>query len=165
MSAVITNQDSSGMWPYAYQSKNNLFPKDIIDWHQGFIIDCLIDCIQVDSFFNQFKSNITSGLKFYKDELFFNNGMSKYRYGRKYPVDIHNQAQGIITFSKAASIDPSYLDFAERILDWTVENMYDNKGFFYYQKWPLVTNKSFFIRWSHAWMILAQATFLEAKIK
>ncbi len=47
---------------------------------------------------------------------------------------------------------------ARTIAEWTIKNMQDEKGFFYYQKWPMVTNKIPFIRWSQAWMLLALAS-------
>jgi len=75
----------------------------------------------------------------------------------RFPVDIHHQAQGIITLSKLYAMfkEDKYLDSARKIAEWTVENMQDETGFFYYQKWPFLTNKIPYMRWSQAWMILA----------
>ena len=77
---------------------------------------------------------------------------------KKWPVDIHNQSQGIITFSIFKDYDPSYLDFSKKIADWTIENMKDKKGNFYYQKWPFLTNKTSYMRWNQGWMLLALLT-------
>ena len=54
--------------------------------------------------------------------------------------------------------------FAEKIAKWTIENMQDEKGYFYYQKWPFLTNKIAYMRWGQAWMMLALSTLFE-KIK
>jgi hypothetical protein len=70
-------------------------------------------------------------------------------------VDIHNQAQGIITFAQLKDYHPEYLDFAHIIARWTIENMQDRSGYFYYRKYPLFTNKIPYIRWSQGWMMVA----------
>ncbi len=79
-----------------------------------------------------------------------------------WPVDIHNQAQGIITFAKLSKIRSEYLNFSKVIASWTIKNMQDKKGYFYYQKWPFFTNKIPYIRWSQSWMMFALATLLQA---
>src|SRR5659263_581725 len=76
------------------------------------------------------------------------------------PIDIHNQAQGIITFSKLGKLNYKYLAFVEKITDWTILNMQDPEGYFYYQKHRFSMNKIPYIRWGQAWMLLALATYL-----
>ena len=76
-------------------------------------------------------------------------------------MEIHNQAQGIITFAKLRDFDRSYLKFAQRIAEWTIENMRDGKGYFHYQKHRLYTNRIPYMRWAQAWM-LAALTLLRA---
>jgi hypothetical protein len=45
------------------------------------------------------------------------------------------------------------------VLDWTVREMQDpEEGFFYYRKGRLFTNRTPFMRWGQAWMLLALAT-------
>jgi hypothetical protein len=99
--------------------------------------------------------SITKGVEFYKNEQFFPNGRSMWRLPKKWPVDIHNQAQGIITLSLLKDYHPEYLNFSKTIARWTIENMQDKIGYFYYRKYPLFTNKISYIRWSQAWMLLA----------
>ena len=102
----------------------------------------------------------SEGCKFQFEE----DGKSLWRYPTKWPIDIHNQAQGIITFSKLGYINPRYREFAETIAEWTIDNMQDSKGFFYFQKWPFFTNQTSYIRWSQGWMLLALCTLLDKKI-
>ena len=75
----------------------------------------------------------------------------------KWPVNIHNQSQGIITFTKAheAGYGEKYLEFAEAILNWTLENMQGKDGHFYYLKYPFFTNKIPYMRWSDGNMLYA----------
>ena len=53
------------------------------------------------------------------------------------------------------AIEAEYLKFSETIAQWTIKNMQDKKGFFYYRKLKTHTNKISFMRWSQAWMFLA----------
>jgi len=41
------------------------------------------------------------------------------------------------------------------VLSWTIENMQDSKGFFYYQKYKYTTCKIPYIRWAQSWMFYA----------
>ena len=98
---------------------------------------------------------------FYYDKQFDNSGKSLYRFPRKYPIDIHNQAQGIITFSTLCNYDSNFLSFAHKIAMWTIDNMQDERGFFYFQNWNIFTNKIPYIRWSQAWMGFALITLID----
>ena len=101
-------------------------------------------------------------MEFYRNEQFLPDGRCKWRYPRVWPIDIHNQAQGIITFSKLRDIRADYLPFANTIAKWTIDVMKDESGYFYYQKWPFMMNKIQFIRWGQAWMLLALSIMLGA---
>ena len=105
--------------------------------------------------------SISLGASFYKNKMFRQNGSSYFRYPKPFPVDIHNQAQGIITFSKLGTLNVEYAKFSTVILDWTIKNMQDLSGYFHYQKWPLVTNKIPYMRWSEAWMMVAFSVYFE----
>jgi len=153
---VVSRQRPSGEWYYSHRS-NPENEKKQIDFHQGYILDCLrsIDNLTVGKINIIVKSSIQAGLEFYYSRQFDEQGQSWFRYPKRYPTDIHNQAQGIITFSKFADYDPKYKKMAESILLWTIQNMQDTQGFFYYQKYKSFTNKISYIRWSQAWMFLA----------
>lgn len=158
---LVFQQHKNGCWDYAIDLKTGK-KTWLMDYHQGFILNSLYDFKKYtkQSEDKHFKS-LLKGVKFYKEKQFFNDGRCKYRWPRKWPVDIHNQSQGIITFCKLSEIDNEYLEFAKTIANWTIENMQDKKGYFYYQKWPFFTNKIPYIRWGQAWMMLALATLLE----
>ena len=101
------------------------------------------------------KAAILKGSKFYKEHQFEPNGRSLWRLPARWPVDIHNQSQGIITFSLLKDYDPSFLPFAQTIANWTIQHMQSPKGYFYYRLTPLFKNKIPYIRWSQAWMMVA----------
>jgi hypothetical protein len=94
---------------------------------------------------------INKGLQYYKEKQFFSDGRSLWRIPKEYPVEIHNQSQGIITFCNSSE----HRDFALQIAKWTIEHMQDERGFFYYRKLKNYTNKVSYMRWSQAWMFRA----------
>lgn len=155
---VLAEQHGDGHWNY---SKNLSTGKERrqIDFHQGYVIDSIREYIKysIDNH-ERYLGAIKKGLMYYRNEQFFDNGQSRWRVPKTYPVDIHHQSQGIITFSRAAGIDPDYLEFANTIAGWTIKNMQDKEsGYFYYRKNRFYTNKIPYIRWSQAWMFLALA--------
>jgi hypothetical protein len=52
-------------------------------------------------------------------------------------------------------LNPEYLNFSKIIANWTITEMQDKKGFFYYRKLKTYTNKISFMRWGQAWMFVA----------
>lgn len=158
---LLNSQSADGSW--IYSKYNNGKVRTQLDFHQGFIVDSLLEYFRfADS--NQKEmliSSIQNGAKFYKEKQFFEDGRCRFRYPREYPVDIHNQAQGIITFSKLAHFNDEFLGFSTKIAQWTVSNMRDSTGYFHYHKYRFFKNKIPHMRWGQAWMMLALATYLE----
>ena len=158
---LIKTQDPDGSW--IYSRYNNGKVRRQIDFHQGFILDSLIEYLpfaksdQKESLIESIKK----GANFYTNDQFLDDGRCYYRYPKLYPIDIHNQAQGIITFSKLGAFDKEYLEFAKKIVEWTIFNMQDDSGHFFYQKGRIITSKIPYMRWGQSWMMLALATYLE----
>lgn len=158
---VISKQKEDGVWYYSFNHRTESERKQI-DFHQGFIIESIFDIKELLGYtFDSWENSITKGINYYRKEQFFDNGMSKWRLPKIYPVDIHNQSQGIITFSKLRSYHPSYFNFAKTIKEWTIENMQDKTGYFYYRKFRYYYNKIPYMRWSQSWMLLALITLIE----
>lgn len=158
--ALIEIQREDGSWMYS------MFPdgrtkRVQLDFHQGYMIDGLLSFLPFSEEKDNLIACIESGAYFYKNALFRRNGSSYYRHPIPYPIDIHNQAQGIISFAKMSKLNEEYLEFAKLISIWTITNMQDESGYFYHQKWPLITNKTPHMRWGQAWMMLALTTILE----
>jgi len=157
---ILSRQLDNGRWEYSYDYITDQ-PRKQTDWHQGFILDSLLNYVQKSRDKNVI-NQLGLGAKFYRRQ-FREDGSSFWRYNQMdYPINIHNQAQGIITFSRLSHYFPEYLELAEKILGWTLENLYSNEGTFYYQKGRFFKNKIIYIRWSQSWMLLAMATYLEA---
>jgi hypothetical protein len=159
---VILRQKPGGEWLYSLNFETG-YEKPQIDFHQGFILDSLLDYMECTGFEEPFLSAYNRGLDFYYNKQFLPDGRGLYRYPKKYPVNIHNQAQGIVTFSRAgaAGFGDHYFDFARTIAEWTVKNMQDSAGHFYYMKYPFFKNKTPYIRWNDASMAYAMGMYLD----
>lgn len=158
--SAAAQQNSDGSWYYSVNYKSGQVKKQI-DFHQGFVLDAYLGIFKTDSTFRKkYLEVCKNGLAFYRSHQFAENGRGYYRYPRKWPIDIHNQAQGIITFSLAKVIDPENYLFAQKVARYTISSFKDPQGFFYYLKYPFFTNKIAYLRWSQAWMLLALSTLL-----
>jgi len=147
---VVSKQHADGHWNYSIDEHGK--ERVQIDFHQGYVIDCIADVMHYSNVQNEkYTTAINKGTDYYLKEQFFESGQSKWRLPKVYPVEIHNQSQGIITFCRAQQ----NIVFAETIAKWTIENMQDKKGFFYYRKLKTYTNKIPYMRWSQAWMFVA----------
>ncbi len=153
---VIHRQHSDGRWNYSLDEKSGAERKQV-DFHQGYVLDSINAIEQLTgSSIPGAGDAVRKGLEFYRSQQFTAEGQSLWRYPKRFPVDIHNQAQGIITFSKQRKLNPDYPVFAAKIADWTLYSMFDQKkGYFYYRKYPFFTNRIPFVRWSNAWMLVA----------
>jgi hypothetical protein len=155
-------QKDDGSWAYSIDPVTGR-ERNQIDFHQGFILDSIINFMKYSNpKDDKYKKSLLKGADFYMNKQFNKEGHSKWRLPMKCPVDIHHQAQGIITFSRLYGIlkENKYLHFARKISLWTIENMQDKSGYFYYQKWPLITNKIPYMRWGQAWMMSALSQVL-----
>jgi hypothetical protein len=56
---------------------------------------------------------------------------------------------------------PNSIDTAVRVARWTLTNMQDRSGYFYYRKYPLITNKTPTFHWGQATMFAALAVLLQ----
>jgi hypothetical protein len=158
MDFIVAKQKPNGAWNY-YEKNDKEYPQ--IDFHQGFILDALHDFIRIlKPKALKYRNSLKNGIQFYRNEQFLPDGRCKYRWPRQWPVDMHNQAQGIITFSKVSD-----LDFAKKIAIWTIRNMQDKIGYFYFRKDEKLMNRIPYMRWSQAWMHLALSTYIEHEKK
>ena len=47
------------------------------------------------------------------------------------------------------------------VASWTIQNLRDSRGFFYYQRRRFYTVRKPYMRWTQAWMLYALARLLE----
>lgn len=161
---MIHYQAPDGGWAYGYSAKGTLF--DQKDFHQGFVADSLYEIIpfvEDAKLEKKVREVYTKGYNYIRDIQIDKEGAFYWRYPKKYPIDIHNQAQGIISLS-INKIDNNK-ERLNDILNYTIENFWNNKEHcFYYQEWPLFKNKISYSRWCNAWMLFALTLCIKNKM-
>ncbi len=146
-------QNEDGSWAYG-EDKTQAW---VDNFHTGYNLCALRNigrCLDTD----EFESHIRRGFDFYRQHFFREDGAPKYFHDRVYPIDIHSVAQSIITLITFDDLDAENRALADTIFQWAMSNMWDERGYFYYQMTPYYKNKISYMRWSQAWMLLALAT-------
>jgi hypothetical protein len=108
----------------------------------------------------EFDDSMALGHKFFLERFFREDGAPRYYHKATYPIDIHSVAQSIITLIEFREYAETNVALARSVLRWALANMWNDHGYFYYQKWPSYTVRIPFMRWSEAWMLLALSTLL-----
>jgi hypothetical protein len=124
----------------------------IDNFHTGYNLDSL-KCYIEHTDDTEFSDNLKRGLQFYKENLFLASGCPKYYHDRAYPIDIQCAAQAIDTLAYFADDDPESLSLAVKVANWTIRNMQNRSGYFYYRKYPFgVTARTPMLHWGQATM-------------
>ncbi len=154
---VADKQTEYGAWFYTHPAGDSRITHD--NYHTAIILDCF-DRYRVATSDLGFDQVYREGLHYYREHLFCADGAPRWMNDKEYPYDIHGAASGILCFVRAAATDPAYAEMAKLICDWTLDNMYDSRGFFYYQKTRWLTRRFCLLRWSNGWMCRALAALL-----
>jgi rhamnogalacturonyl hydrolase YesR len=147
-------QREDGSWSYGTQD----FHKWVDNFHTGYNLECLADYSRFTGD-RSFDCNMQNGFRYYVDTFFTPEGIPKYYNNSLYPIDIHCSAQLIATLAKV-TVFKDHVQLAENVLDWTIDNMQSDKGYFYYQKNRYFTSRIPFMRWAQAWMFYAFSIYL-----
>ena len=147
---VVDKQTDYGAWYYTHPAGDH--PRKHDNYHTGYIVDAILDYMD-HSGDQSFMDQYLKGVVYYRDNLFLPDGAPKWANDKTYPFDVHGSAQGIISFVKASRFDKDYLVLAEKIANWAIDTMQNQKkGFFYYQKTKLFRKPYTLMRWSCGWM-------------
>ena len=103
-----------------------------------------------------YEKNLKTGFQFYVEHFFEDNGRPKYYHNRVYPVDSQCISQSIDTLAYFADVEEAALPLAKKVAKWTIDNMQDKDGHFYYRQYP------FFIKAKTPMLHWAQATTYKA---
>ena len=152
--ACCDGQRDDGAWVYGMLPVQSW----VDSFHTGYNLDALIT-YQRATGDKSFRSNIEKGFNYYISHFFEVDGTPKYYDNRVYPIDIHCPGQLLVTLSQFQKYD-EYSVLAERVVDWTIKNMQDKTGYFYYQLKPGISSKISYMRWSNAFMFNALSCFL-----
>ncbi|MEF3073908.1 hypothetical protein V2P20_02605 [Methylobacter sp. Wu1] len=148
-------QHDDGSWDYGESSMQHW----VDNFHTGYNL-CALRAIEKYADNTEFDCHISKGFAFYRNHFFEGDGAPKYFHNRTYPIDIHSVAQSIITLLTFKDLDEQNVNLAFTIFRWALTHMWDERGYFYYQVFPLGTNRIAYMRWAQAWMLVALASLL-----
>ncbi len=143
-------QKEDGSWCYGEDAHQ----KWVDSFHTGYILMALADYGDYTKDIT-YQEKLKKGYDFFKKNFIFADGSVSYYPQKKYPVDAHALAVGILTVLKMRFLDRCALEDAKKIALWSIEHMQDQKGYFYYQKHKIWRNTINYIRWSQCWMFKA----------
>lgn len=149
-------QNADGSWLYGEAESQGW----IDNFHTGYNL-CELQKISRYGETAEFDAVLESGFKFYRNHFFRDDGAVRYFHDQSYPIDVHCVAQSIITLLSFKDAGQDNLLLAMSVLRWALTNLWDDRGFFYYRALRFYTDRTPYMRWSQAWMLLAMVTLLE----
>jgi rhamnogalacturonyl hydrolase YesR len=145
-----SRQLPDGAWLYGEMPKHHW----IDNFHTGYNLDSLqlyMEC----SGDHRFQDNLERGYRYFKANFFEPDGRAKYYNHTTYPIDIQCCAQAIETFTNFADVDPDALRMAFKVAEWTIRNMQDPDGHFYYRDLGWTKVKTPLMHWGQGTMFKA----------
>jgi len=161
---TINNQKDDGSFDYNGPPEK---PQNFIDnYHTGFVLRQLYSIWHLTEKSEIFNS-LKKGYKYYIDNFFENKTIPKLMKNRKYRIDIHSSAESINCLSELSKDFPEGIEIAENVANWTIDNLQDEKGYFYHGifKSRIIgvpfKSKIAYIRWGQAWMLKGLTNLLK----
>ena len=155
MQYTCSRQRDDGSWWYGEDPKYHW----IDSFHTGYNLDSLKRYLD-NTGHNAFKSHFDRGLCYFRDRFFDPEGRPRYYHDKTYPIDIQCAAQAIETLAFCSSEDSSCLQLSKNVARWTIDNMQDREGYFYFRQYPMIKARTPYIHWGQATMYKALATLL-----
>jgi hypothetical protein len=153
MQYTAQHQRSDASWYYG--EKSNLHWVD--NFHTAYVLDCF-KYYSENTGDHRFEGKLMSGYEYWKKTFFLPEGMPKYYDHKILPCDIQCSSQAIDTLVFFSDRDPESLALAVKVASWTIENMQDRSGYFYYRRYsPWLVNKTPTLHWGQATMMCALA--------
>ena len=154
MAYSCADQLTDGAW---YYGADPMFHW-VDNFHTGYNLDSL-KCYIDKSGDTEFKENLERGYRYFKNHFFESSGRPKCYHNRAHPIDIQCASQAIDTLTNFSEYDEKSLELELRVTEWTIDNMQDKSGYFYYRILPSKMVKIPMIHWGQATMYKA-LTFL-----
>jgi hypothetical protein len=156
---VVNQQQQDGSWAYGAAANQGW----VDNFHTAFVLTSLNKvakhCEAAQTV--EFEKALKRGYEFWRTRFFLADGWPKYYHDKLYPVDTHAAATAIVSLLDLREFDPNAPALAERAAVWSIRNLRDSRGFFYYQLRRFYCVRTPFMRWTQAWMLYALARLLE----
>jgi len=157
---VTRRQQDDSSWVYGAGASQQW----IDNFHTAYVLSSLSriarSCEQSGG---EIESALQRGYKFWRRSFFLADGWPKYYHDQLHPADSHAAATAIVTLTELRELDDGAMPLAEKIAAWSINNLRDRSGYFYYQRRRLFTIRTPFMRWTQAWMLYALARLLEER--
>jgi hypothetical protein len=109
----------------------------------------------------EIEATLQRGYNSWRQRFFLADGWPKYYDDSLFPADAHAAATAIATLCDLKDLDEHARGFAEKIAEWSIKNLRDDSGYFYYQRRRFGVVRKPFMRWTQAWMLYALSRLLE----
>ena len=156
---VVNHQRDNGSWSYGTAPTQSW----IDNFHTAYILFSLKRIIDSCAGAAEFQPALERGYRYWKSNFFLAEGWPKYYDDNPYPADAHAAASAIVTLVECRELDETSLALAHNVARWTIQNLRDERGFFYYQRRRFYTIRKPYMRWTQAWMLYALARLLETQ--
>jgi hypothetical protein len=149
------DQNSDGSFYYGPLANTHW----IDSWHTAYVIDSFDDYARATGD-QSFTPVCRKGWEFFRKNFFLADGTPKYYSDRVFPIDIQCASQALETLCRFRAWDPTAIDVASKVALWTIGQMQDADGHFYFQHRPHWVNKTPTFHWGQATMLSGLATLL-----
>jgi hypothetical protein len=153
MKYTAQHQRPDSSWYYG--EKANVHWVD--NFHTGYVLDCFKYYAECTGD-NRFNQKLMNGYEYWKKTFFLADGTPRYYDSKTLPLDIQCSSQAIDTLVFFNNLDHDSVKLAAKVAEWTIKNMQDRTGYFYYRRYsPWVVNKTPTLHWGQATMLSALA--------
>jgi polysaccharide biosynthesis protein VpsJ len=150
------HQRPDGSWWYG--EKENLHWVD--NFHTAYVLDSFKRYAESTGD-RSFDRHTERGYYYWKDTFFLPDGTPKYYDYKLLPIDIQCCSQAIDTLVFYCDRDQDGLNLACKVARWTIKNMQDPDGHFYYRRYSSwLVNKTPTLHWGQATMLSAMASLV-----
>jgi hypothetical protein len=151
-------QRPDGSWYYGEAA--NL--RWVDNFHTAYVLDCFKHYSDSTGD-RQFDGQLQLGYDYWVKTFFLPDGTPRYYNHKTLPIDIQCCSQAIDTLVFFADRYPEGLALAQKVAKWTIENMRDRTGYFYYRRYsPWLVNTTPTLHWGQATMLSALANLYKA---
>ncbi|HEX6938351.1 MAG TPA: hypothetical protein VF158_02990 [Longimicrobiales bacterium] len=142
-------QRPDGSWPYGLGARNAW----VDSFHTGYVLVALRD-IGAALGTDEFDAVVDAGLAYWRS-AFLGGPAVGFHAGAPYPIDAHAVAHAMLMLLALREREPEALATARRLAGWSVREMRDARGYFYYVRRRRGVNRLPYMRWVQAWMLRA----------
>jgi hypothetical protein len=149
---TLHHQTGEGGWYYGVGTKWAW----IDSFHSAYVLEALHTFCRCTGS-TRYQTQLRKGYTFFVETFFKPDGTPRYYAQKTLPIDIQCASQAIQTLINLREWHPQSAATALKVAEWTIANMQDRTGYFYYRKYPLITNKTPTLHWGQATMFAALA--------